>query len=757
MSIRDYIESGFRCFPLYNVKDGKCECGDPECKAIAKHPKSSNWQHTPLWSEEQLDSMEEYGQLDTGFGVCLDDHLVVDVDARNGGFDSYKKLTKKLGYDLRDKSGFVVETGGGGLHIYFACERMALVAKLNEYPGIDWKSGMGKGSFVVGYGSRHANGQMYEREKGFPDTLTDAPQELIDMLRRKDHHRAIINNENVDVTDDEIAEYLSYISPDCSYEEWIRCGMAIHHTTNGAGFDIWDDWSNQSDKYPGRANLDRHWHSFGKSSTVVTLGTLIHYAEEYGYQPPVTFEAPIEQPVGDHPFPIDTVDILRPPGFVGEVAQWINEQCRFPREYLASISALVTIGNISGLRYTDDIDGVTANLFAFSVSASATGKEAVQQAMAELHRAAGVHPALAGSIKSEQEIIRNLIRHQAAFYVIDEVGYLLKKITNSSRSGGASYLEGVIAVLMSAYSKANGFMLLTGDMKEQVQKELANEMAQCRKKISENEDASGFCERRIPQLERALENIDNGLERPFLSMIGYTTPETFNDLITFEQATNGFIGRSLLTMEKETNPKRKKGFRKTPLKDSMGAALQNLYSPGVYSVTGSRIEHYSSRVKIKTDKRAAEMMEAVADWIEDYAEQHKSQTGLEAIVRRGYEMCAKISLILAVPEGIRTTEHVRWAYALMRRDIDEKINLAHGNIMGAKKDGGSQGEALRAKILSLISHDHGETFGVIKHRCRKWNERDVQVMLDNMIEEGIVAAKPGRKYRGKTLDVYFMV
>lgn len=86
----------------------------------------------------------------------------------------------------------------------------------------------------------------------------------------------------------------------------------------------------------------------------------------------------------------------KPPGFVGDVAAWIDSQCRYPRRRLAVASAIVTVGNIGGLRHEDALDGVTANMLAFCVAASATGKEAVQQAMADLHVAAGVHLAMQG-------------------------------------------------------------------------------------------------------------------------------------------------------------------------------------------------------------------------------------------------------------------------------------------------------------------------------------------------------------------------
>lgn len=735
--IHDYAEGGFRVFPLHNHDCMTCGCGDPDCDAIGKHPSFSGWDQSPHWSEEQLEAMVEHS-ITTGFGVCLDQHLVLDIDARNGGLESYDKLVKDTGLDFHDESGFVVKTGGGGWHYYFTVPKgVALVYHLPQYPGIDFKSGMGKGSFMVGCGSLHKSGMEYERDKGFPDEITEAPAKLIELLRKADHHRATVEGSHVDVTDQDINDMLGPIDPDCTYDDWIAIGMAIHHGTNGHGFELWRQWSDTGSKYPGTNVLERHWHSFGKSANPVTLGTLLHIAETYGYERSITFPEVIEEAeVDGHPFPIDSVDVLRPPGFVGEVTNWINAQCRFPREHLAVVTALTTMGNIVGLRHIDDKDGVTANLFSFCVSASATGKEAIQQASAELHRAAGIQAAMHGSIKSEQEITRNLTRHQAAFYLVDEMGILLGKISNAQKSGGAAYLDGVIGLLMSAYSKANGFMLLTGDMKEAVRNDLARELKQCKTLVGENEDPSGAMSRRIPQLENALRGIDMGLERPFLSLMGFTTPVTFDHLVTPEQATNGFIGRSLLVREKETNPKRRKGFKKTPMSPAMAATLQNLYLPGSYDMSEMRVEYYGEPVRIRTEPKAAEMLEMVADWIEEYGEEHKASTGLEAIVRRGYELCAKISLILAVPGGIRTPEHVRWAYAVMRRDIDEKIRLAHTNMLDNRKDQGSQSEALLQRIISLVDEKDGETLSVIANRNRKFSRETVEEAVERLVAGG---------------------
>jgi len=131
------------------------------------------------------------------------------------------------------------------------------------------------------------------------------------------------------------------------------------------------------------------------------------------------------------------------------------------------------------------------------------------------------------------------------------------------------------------------------------------------------------------------------------------------------------------------------------------------------------------------------------------AEQAKNETGLTAIPRRGYEQVAKVSMLLAIPEGLRTAEHVRWAYALVKRDIDEKMNLAHSNSATDKLD------ALASTIMSLVTDDHGETAGRLRNRCRKYRKQDVETCLDKLVKAGHLKAKEVPAGRGKTTVKYF--
>lgn len=744
MTHREFHEAGYRVFGIKGVTDGKCDCENPHCTALYKHPWSANWQHTPDWSDEQLEFMEEVGQFEHGFGVLVSGLLVVDVDARNGGVESYKKLVADIPEIAG--AGLIVQTGSGGgsKHLYFIIPAgIALMQHHAAYPGIDFKSS----GFVIGPGSKHISGNRYTTLVGSPHDISDAPAALIALLKKPETYRAAYDGKHIDVADADIADMLSYIDADCEHDVWIKCGMAVHHATGGLGFAIWDAWSAKGKKYPGADALERRWHSFGKSANPVTIGTLIHYAKQAGWQSAVTFEATEvfeDAPVGDLPFSIDGIDLLKPPGFVGQVAEWIEAQSRRPRKRLAVAGALTAIGNVAGLRYTDDRDGVTTNLFSFCVAGSRTGKEAIQQAVAEIHRAAGMGLATHGPIKSEQEIVRNLIRHQASLYVIDEIGIFLKKIKNAQERGGASYLEGVIGMLMAAYSKANSSMLLTGDAREEMQQVLLKEIGQLNKRLDSGGNVERI-ERKLKSLEDALGRLDKGLDRPFVSMIGFTTPVTFDELVDFHSATNGFIGRALIFNERETVPRSKKGFCPTPMPDTMAATLMQLYSAGEFDMLeDSRIEYYGERSKVVTDAAASQMLDAVVDWMEDQAENHKSLTGLEALYLGAYELVSKVSLILACPEGRRTTEHVRWAFALVRDDLEAKARLVTAN----DRVDDSPDMALRAKIANIIDGD-GEKLSVIYNRLRSTDRAQIDAALEFMVQKGVAEKREFEHPRNK--------
>lgn len=746
------MNAGFRVFPLLGSHDHDGIALD--LKESYKRPWSRGWKNTPAtWSDEQIDTMDMMGQFATGYGVLCDGLIVIDVDARNGGIASYDKLVSEI--PELENAGLVVATGSGGgsRHVYFkAPADLSLQQHLDGYDGIDFKTS----GFVVGPASMHSSGNFYQVIDGNFDDVDEAPKELVSLLERPAYHRVEYDGTFMDVSHDDVADMVSHIPNNAvNYDEWVEIGMAIHHALSGSGYDIWVNWSQQSDKHD-ETQMDYKWQSFGKYPNPITIGTLILLAEQNGRTTPVTFEnTDIELTSnvdGNDILDTSWCDLLRPPDFVGEVKDWIDTQCRFPREHLAVAGALVSVGNVAGLRFTDDVDGASANMFAFCVADSSSGKEAVLQACQDILVEAGVSAAAHGYQKSQQEVTRNLIRHQPAYYLIDEIGIELKKATGASKKGGAAHLEGLIGALMSFYGKANGRALLSGDVKEDMRKALQGDYARVQKQMEDRGETPQLVTK-ASRLQQQLETLDMGLDRPFLSLMGFTTPSTFDDIIDAEQAASGFVGRALLIREHESNPRPKRPFKKAKFPMGVKGKLMQLYSGGNFDAQDydARVEHVGPRIPIRTTPEAIEALHAASDWIMDFAEDQKEITGLEPVVRRGYELIAKVSLILAVQSGIRTLRHVQWAYALVQRDINEKLRLVLANDMTRPSD-----QALMANITKIISADHGETFGVIKNKLRKYKPDDVKRALEKMIEKGICDKKVTKHPKnGREVERYF--
>lgn len=721
-----FHEAGYRVFGLHGFTDRTCECGNPECKAPGKHPLISNWQNVPVWSDDQWDVMNQLGHFKTGYGVLCRGLLVVDVDARNGGIASYERLLERCPEIA--SAGLIVETGSGGgsKHLYFtAPDDVALLAHLRDYPGVDFRSGS---NFVVGPGSRHASGRCYDAVVGGPDDIDEAPAGLVELLRRPATVRVEYDGRVMDVSQADIASMLGAIPCPDDYHDWVQIGMAVHHSTAGAGFALWDKWSQTGAGYEPD-NMQTKWHSFGKHPVPVTVGTLIHRAEQNGWSRPVTIEMgepQEEEPKDGMPVDIAGVDLRRPPGFVGKVAEWIAAQPRRKRDNLAVGAALVAVGNHVGLRMVDERDGITANLVAFGVAGSGSGKEAVQQAFAELHRETGISGAVHGAIKSDAEIYRNLMRHQAAFYNVDEISDFLEKLNNAKKRGGASYLDSVVATIMSVFTKASGYLLLTGDAKEALKEGILKEAAQEQRKLDDGRGSEQVLARLLAQADE----IDKGLRYPFLSMCGYGTPEKFHALMDFRSATEGFFGRAMVFEEKDSAPRARTDYAKTPLPEGIKDTLTQLYYGGTFDATQRRVEYTGERAKVPTDAPAGKMLDDIALWMDDQAIRQAGSTGLEAMFLRGYELVSKVSFILAAPHGLRTQEHVRWAFALVLRDLELKSMLVTAN--DRKMD--APATALEAKVMSTLDGEEWTSIGVIRNKCRGYKNEEIDAVLKKLVD-----------------------
>ena len=91
-----------------------------------------------------------------------------------------------------------------------------------------------------------------------------------------------------DQTKERVLEALPFISADCSREEWIHVGIALHHC--GFSSEVWDTWSRFKDQRSGEVSdkyvegeTEKIWKSFKNNKSHWNAGTIISMAKKNGY------------------------------------------------------------------------------------------------------------------------------------------------------------------------------------------------------------------------------------------------------------------------------------------------------------------------------------------------------------------------------------------------------------------------------------------------------------------------------------------
>lgn len=161
-----------------------CLCSRKEsCEHTAKHPMGSVKKLTALKSFQEV---EDFSNNNSGcnFALLLDnclDLVVIDIDKRNGGLESFDKIQNDFGVLPITVTTL---TGGEGLHLYFKVhDKTNFQSKLNAYPGIDIKYN----GLIMLTGSSHQSGKQYVwKDDLSPDhvEIANLPQNYFELFKK---------------------------------------------------------------------------------------------------------------------------------------------------------------------------------------------------------------------------------------------------------------------------------------------------------------------------------------------------------------------------------------------------------------------------------------------------------------------------------------------------------------------------------------------------------------------------------------------
>lgn len=431
------------------------------------------------------------------------------------------------------------------------------------------------------------------------------------------------------------------------------------------------------------------------------------------------------------PVNIDDVDLLSPPGLAGEITKYFNSQCPKKRPYLAALASVYMLGCLGGLKHQDEY-GIIPNMIFFGIAETGTGKQEIQDLMKSVFMDVFAQPALVGKIKSSVALIRSLIDNQAAFFVMDEIAGFLRNVSNARGGGQAHYLGDTIETIMSIYSSSKSYYLLEPDLKKELLIDLRKDL-----KLLEKDDFPD--EEKISKLKYKIDNLSIGLPNPFLSIFGFNTEESFNSFFTREMLNNGFLNRAIIAVEPELLPPNNIGVDKYPMPTDIKIKLRNIFSGCEHDKI---IEFRNPRLKIPNTPDAKKLLTDINDYFHDLSIEFAQTNGCHAICVRGWELTAKVSLALAIPEGTRTVEHVKWAFKLVLWDFNNKLAVVKDNIASSSKD---RIDAVQEKIKNLCQQ--GQSMGILKNRLKRKElspEYIEQVVVE--MEKGGMLRLEGGKY-----------
>jgi hypothetical protein len=157
-----FARDGHAVLPLHGVIETAaglaCSCTKPNCPSPAKHPHyrlaKNGLKNATTAAAKICVWFDEIDNLN--YGVRTDTLLVIDIDPRHDGDETWKKLERQHGEVPATRR---VITGGMGQHIMFSMPKQGIpnaVGKLG--PGVDVK---GVGGYIVGPGCMHVSGRLY--------------------------------------------------------------------------------------------------------------------------------------------------------------------------------------------------------------------------------------------------------------------------------------------------------------------------------------------------------------------------------------------------------------------------------------------------------------------------------------------------------------------------------------------------------------------------------------------------------------------
>lgn len=660
--------------------------------------------------------------------------VAIDVDPRNGGLFTFEQLEAKHG---RISSGIEQFTGGGGQHFIYSNPHGVNGLPGDLGPGVDLKAN----GYIMVWPSMHASGVQYEFEDSSDPLHGAVPSPLPDWIRsyiKKDSPMGQPGSRYADPRQiEDLRSALKYLSSD-DYHRWVNYGQALK-ALGGAGFEVWDEWSQTSDKYNDKA-MGFKWRSF--KSGAFQIESIFHEAMEAGWQNTTTIEPnrpmvePDAAPVMDLPDDYRYTDKSHDsalfdepiPGVLGEFERWAfkSSLSATPSKHAARMAALGFGSIVLARNYKTNRDNYSSLLF-LQIDESGGGKEDLKTALDKAMRLTGIHSSRMGGAwyTSEIGVISALHDKPAHLSIVDEFGLKVANARSKGNATSASALSGVMEASTKAHSSIS----------------------------STSAGTRGLSPQEAARMRMSVMN-------PGLSVVAMSTRTSMIEALTSDDITSGFLNRWVVMVNAATPEKPDYGRffdakPDQPLPESITAWVEKHCPFG--GVTAPNAADPSVGIEATIIPFTAGAKALVIDYLDEIETMKEGIfSGAPEMTKRMNESAMRLSLIIALSDGKDAIEPYHFAWA---RNFITSNQIAAYKMLASQLSGTEFGK-LRNRILDFIrtrNEGHPVSRRELGASCWAWREspkalRDSAIAV--LIEDGLIMRNEEKSMAGRTTLTY---
>ena len=243
-------------------------------------------------------------------------------------------------------------------------------------------------------------------------------------------------------------EALENISSD-DYDTWLKIGMSLKGLLGEEGYTLWDSWSAKSSKYDAK-EMKSKWASFkGGGITEGEGGTLFFLAgDTFRHKtlrtPPTSISKEDKRELHK--------DLLKPSGFVGDFAEFVLQNSKYPQPELTLGASLAYTGVMIGRKCATE-ENTRSNLFIAALGKTGSGKESCRFFIKKFDSENDMKCFGAEKVTGRAAIERVLAWRHSCLFLIDEFGLFMQAIFSDNAPKHA--IETMTA-FMEIYTSSGG-------------------------------------------------------------------------------------------------------------------------------------------------------------------------------------------------------------------------------------------------------------------------------------------------------------